>query len=124
VMVFFQDRVSRTVCPWLALNLKPPDLYLLHSKGYSCETPAPSLFCCLRQGPAMQPRLASNSQICLPSAGITHVHHPIQHRSFKFLELSIKILNLVSKHQGQIYMIFKFQDKSFSWSMCEEQNEM
>jgi hypothetical protein len=28
---FFQDRVSRTICPALALNHEPPDLCLLNS---------------------------------------------------------------------------------------------
>jgi hypothetical protein len=34
---------SRTVCPGLALNLNPPDLCLLSSWDYRCETPAPDL---------------------------------------------------------------------------------
>jgi hypothetical protein len=41
VMGFFQDRVSRTVCPGLASNQDPPDLCLLRSWDYRCEPPVP-----------------------------------------------------------------------------------
>jgi hypothetical protein len=37
--VFFWDRVSWTICPGLAENHDPPDLYILSSYNYSCEPP-------------------------------------------------------------------------------------
>jgi hypothetical protein len=37
----FQDRVSRTICLWLASNHNPPDLCLLSSQDYRREPPVP-----------------------------------------------------------------------------------